>query len=457
MAVKFLCSVHGTLLTYDISSNRLRHATGPGIARNAGLMTENGSAWLVYRAGTDWRRLDGLALNGQIGLAESGAAPLRFQPRQQPDDLLSLSANGVWLCAEADGSVTLGRQTPGPWESFFPIDEPACDFLNEVGGGRWIASSGEMIEGIRFGGDFRVGVGQLGMPLRDLLAARHRRDGQAWTVVYNGWMIERYIPFRPLIYTIAYGHDEIFETLLLSLESLHEFGGYGGDILIFSDRTAQQLAGIIPAALAPRVRVVAAPVADVTDMMSAKFRICDMPDLAAYRPLLYLDADVICNAPIDSLLIELASATKISVPLEMDLAGEHNYYGSVLFKADPTAPRRHERGFSAGILGIPSIDIARATFPLILESMYGFARIQNDRGIMGPMFHDQGIANYVLHKTGLVDFGIMTRRVTTPVGFEPDQSGIPRLGLAHFCGGVGDAAKKLPSMRAYLNVLRGQQ
>ena len=87
--------------------------------------------------------------------------------------------------------------------------------------------------------------------------------------------------------------------------------------------------------------------------------------------------------------------------------------------------------------------------------MYGLAQQLVDRKGMGPLLHDQGVANYVLHKTGLVDFEIMTNHVTTPVNCGRPLSEIPRLGFAHFCGGVGDADRKLPSMRAYLALLRG--
>ncbi len=189
-------------------------------------------------------------------------------------------------------------------------------------------------------------------------------------------------------------------------------------------------------------------------MMAIKYRICDMPELAAYRPLLYLDTDVICNAPTDPLLVELSRANRVCVPLEMDLRGSHNYYGGVLFNIDPTAPARHERGFSVGLMGIPCTEVARQAFPTILESMYGLARQQKDRSAMGGIFQDQGIANYVMHKTDAADFDIMTRRVATPVEFKRPLTEIPRLGFAHFCGGIGDAGMKLPSMRAYLALLR---
>lgn len=461
MAVEFLCSVHGTLIYFDVANNCLAHGGGRGLPHNAALMTEDGESWLVCRTEQGWQRLDGLNAAGHIGLAAPIAAPFRLHGHKQPGDLLSFEANGVWLCAESDGTVTFARQSVGPWETFFPMSEADHDFLLEIGGQSWIASGGglvrnvgDVIHGIRFETDFGARIGLLRIPVRDLLASRHRRFKDGWSVVFDNWRVEYLTPFKPLIYTIAYGKDEIFETLGLLLQSLHEFGHYGGDILIFSDRTLEQLQPIIPPALAARARVATAPVRDVTDMMAIKYRICDMPELSGYRPLLYLDADVICNAPLDRLLGELSRASRVSVPLEMDLKGNHNYYGGVLFNLDPTAPIRNERGFSAGLMGIPCTEVARQSFPVILESLYGLTRQQKDRSVMASIFQDQGVANYVMHKTDAADFDIMTRHVTTPVGFDRPLTEIPRLGLAHFCGGIGDAGRKLPSMRAYLALLR---
>jgi hypothetical protein len=90
--------------------------------------------------------------------------------------------------------------------------------------------------------------------------------------------------------------------------------------------------------------------------------------------------------------------------------------------------------------------------PRILKSMYGLARQQTDRAAMSRIFLERGEVNHVLHKTGLVDFDI----VTTPVGFSRPLRASPRLGFARFCRGVGDAAMKLPSMRAYMDLLRGK-
>jgi len=161
---------------------------------------------------------------------------------------------------------------------------------------------------------------------------------------------------------------------------------------------------------------------------------------------------VICNRPLDPLLSELLHANRICVPLEHDLTGEHNLYGGNLFAADQSAAKRNERGFSTGIMGIPSIDVARRSFPVVLDSLYALARSLGTR--QPSPWYDQPAANYVLHKLNEADFGVLTPRVVTPVLLDRPLADIPRNGFAHFGGGVGSADPNLPLMRAYLELLR---
>ncbi len=460
MAVEYLSTVHGTLIYFDEANRCLRHAAGSGVPANAGLMIEDGAGRLVYRSGNEWRFLNGQNHGGQVGDTGQHAAPLTFQVVRLPDGLIALSGNGVWLAADLEGVVALNRQTQGPWEAFLPLNTADRGFLEEIASQNWIASGGDLVPasgGLGLQRDFIANIGTLRLKLRDLLAGRRWRHRDGWSVIYEKWKIEHFTPFRPLIYMIAMGRPEIFETLALALRSLWEFGRYDGEVLIFTDRPAAQLQPFIPPEMAPRVAIAHAPAHDVTDMMAIKYRICDMPDLARHRPLLYLDCDMICDRPISDMLLELARGSRISVPLELPLLGGQGYYGDMLFQDDPTAIARNERGFSAGIMGIPDIEVARRTFPVIRDAIYGYASQLEDRTGMGRMFHDQGVANYVMHKMDAADFGILTPRVVTPIDFSRPAHEIPRRGLAHFCGGVGDANRKLPAMRAYYEFLRTQK
>ncbi len=460
MAVEFLCTVHGTLIYFDEANRCLRHATGGGVPANAGLMIEDGVGRLVYRSSNDWMPLNGQNHAGHVGDTGPHAAPLRFQVRRLPDGLVALSGNGVWLAADLEGVVSLNRQTQGPWEAFLPLDSADRTFLEDVASQGWITSGGDVVParaGLGLQRDFIANIGTLRLKLTDLLAGRRWRHRRGWSVIYDKWKVEHFTPFRPLVYLIAMGKPEIFETLALALQSLWEFGQYDGEVLIFTDRPAAQVQPFIPTDLAPRVAIAHAPAQDVTDMMAIKYRICDMPDLARHRPLLYLDCDVICDRPIRELLLELARASRISVPLELPLLGGQGYYGDVLFQNDPAAMARNERGFSAGIIGIPDIEAAQQTFPVIRDAIYGFSSHLEDRSHIGQIFHDQGVANYVMHKMDAADFSILTPRVMTPTDFNQPVHEISRRGFAHFCGGVGDANKKLPAMRAYYEFLRTQK
>jgi hypothetical protein len=453
MTIDYLCSFHGSFLYYDESAGCLR--CGPSPQRNAALVTEDGVSWLARRVGEDWRRLDALGAGGQIGSAGHDAAPLLFHVRRLADGLLALEANGLSLSADPGGSVSLSRPIQGPTEAFAPLSDGELDWLADIRGQGWISTAGKTIpagDGIRIQPNFRAQIGELTVPLQALLGARHRRHGDGWPVRYEAWKVERLTAFRPLVYLTAYGRPESFGSLTLALQALQEFGRYDAEILIFSDRSREQISSAIPPGLHRQIRVATAPANDPLDVAAAKYRICDMPELAGYRPLLYLRTEVICNRPLQPLLFELLHADRICLPLEHDLLGEHNLYGANLFAADEAAQKRGVRGASTGVMGLPNIAVARRSFPILLDSLYALSRALGTR--QPSPWYDQPVANYVLHKLNELDGGILTPRVTTPVLFDRPLTEIPRNGFAHFSGGVGTADPNLGLMRSYLELLR---
>jgi hypothetical protein len=453
MRIAFLCTLHGSFVYFDAVANVLRH--GGGVPRNAALLTDDGTSWLAWRDGETWRRLDGLTAAGHVGLGSAGAAPLHLHIRGLADGLIAPDANGLCLSAEPDGSVTLLRSVQGPAESFLPVEEADCAFLDELRAGQWITTDGRVVagaNGVRLAPPFRSLVGDLNVPVRAVLAARARRTPDAWSVLYDAWKVEQLSAFRPLVYISACGKPEAVGSLAVALQALQEFGGYQGEILIFSDRTQDEIGTAIPPGLHRQCRLVTAPALDALDQAAIKFRICDMPDLADYRPLLSLDVGVVCNRPLEPLLFALAQSQRLCVPLEHELMGEHNHYGASLFTADETAQRRSPRGFSTCVLGIPSMAVAQRSFPLILDSLYGLARSLGTRQPMPG--YDQPVANYVLHKTNAADFELLSPQVITPVRPERPVTEIPRLGFAHFGGPAAGGDPNVPALRAYLDHLR---
>ena len=57
------------------------------------------------------------------GLAHDDAAPAdAFHVVDASGSAFGLARDGLFLCAEADGRVTLSRQQLGPWEQFHPSE-----------------------------------------------------------------------------------------------------------------------------------------------------------------------------------------------------------------------------------------------------------------------------------------------------------------------------------------------
>lgn len=451
----YLVTVHGSIVWYEEKTNTLRHAIGMPAQRSLMVEGRGSLTALVARTAGGSVPIDSIRADGRLGRSPGGA-PLLLQRKYFADGLFSLEANGAYLCAEADGTMSLTRDEQGPWELFLAIDDADLDWLAYIAGRSWLsATSDSVVPGtsIRPANGFSVQVGQITLRLVDFLATRASGgDVDRITLHYDTWKVEQLSAWRPLIYMMAFGKDEIFESLRLSLQSIRQFGHYDGDILIFTDRMPDQIAHFVPPGMEKQIKLATSPVRDVLDCMATKFRISEIQHLSHYQPLLYLDTDVICDRPIEPVLRRIHRAERICVALEHDLLGGHNFYGANLFAADPTARPRDPRGCSSGLIGIPDMATARHSFPAILTSLYGTARAAGNRHPSD--WYDQPVVNYVLHKTDSADFSTLTPYVVTPVDLTAPLSTIRRLGFAHFCGGVGNTETKLPAMRAYLELLR---
>ncbi len=152
------------------------------------------------------------------------------------------------------------------------------------------------------------------------------------------------------------------------------------------------------------------PDADLLDWCLARYRIESCEAFSGAAPLLYHDADIMCDRPLTGLLAQLRMSDRVNATPEGRLGEggretDGRWFGWRLLEADGVAFDPDAPGFSAGALGVPAQDFARAAYRCILDGTYGHA---DQTGRRLPPF-DQAMARYVLRKSGLLGLDVMPR------------------------------------------------
>ncbi len=280
-------------------------------------------------------------------------------------------------------------------------------------------------------------------------------------LTYDGWKILPLKVYRPLAFYAAFGDDEIFECLRVAVTSLLKIGRWAHDIAVLtrSEDVAKLHAALARLDIADRTHVVTVRGDNTLDWCLARYRIDAADIFATHQPLLYLDVDVLCDAPIEGFFRRLIRSGGIEV-LPEGLLGEGDpnssghWFGWRLMAEDGLTFDPLEPGFSSGTLGFLNKRVAEQAFRAILRSAYlHAAQVGNRRYFEG---YDQPFANYILKKLRLVSGNLMPG-VINSCRVDPDRSPLPipatRKGLVHFNGMVGDAAPKRRAMEHYLSML----
>jgi hypothetical protein len=178
-----------------------------------------------------------------------------------------------------------------------------------------------------------------------------------------------------------------------------------------------------------------------------RYRVDDWPDAYAYRPILYVDTDVLFNSDITDILVHILQSDQIVIGFE--LAHEVHDFPSVgadLFHEDRSA-REPEFGFNSGIIGIPNLPAHRANLRAVYEVMRRYLKIHSDDNLT---WVDQPCANYAWAKLHCIEGEFLTQRVehTFLSNIDPSNTSTPYQGqLLHFWG----SKDKYSDMSAHLN------
>ena len=452
-----LLTCHGTMLYYDEDMLCVRHGIVQDVPHNLRFHLGSGGLILTFCLESGRTISINRTTNGQLGCDPEGRPEevgISFDQIAISSARLAMRSCGLFLCAEPDGRVLLDRLALGPWETFLRLDQRNLESLVLLTTERWFCVGRGMLvsPGLRPG--FVCRIGELDLGLEDLFGrlAAEPDPGRQLHVVFDGWKVERLLLYRPLIYFAAFGDRKIFECLSLAVQSVLEIGAYTGRIALLSNVSRAALHDFVPDKVHRAVDLYYVPASDRLDFTLARYKIVSFDTFKQFQPLLYMDTDIICNANIDDLLVDVMQARSTCFSLELELHHPGDFYGTSLFRQDASASIKAASGFTSGIIGLPNQDV----FPMlsrVIETAYSYAASAGSRTALS--FLDQPITNYVFHKVGDFNADVLTSRTENLLGgFDKADHLLERKGLVHFCGGIGNADPKLIAMQRYLDILR---
>ncbi len=387
--------------------------------------------------------------------------PLQEAPRlslvEEPGGHLCLFTNDGAVAATADGTIRL-IEGPLTAEAFLTaVTDQAQHCADALRSDRWVdmisrrilAPATEVPEHQKLELDGKA-FSAAGTEDPFVLDAREGSMHRMRVFLPDGAMLHL-ARYRPLICFAVFGSDEYYGCLGVALQSLATFGNYDGTICIAADRPRGQLRRHLPAAFQDRWLYRS------LDPRSGLFARYDMETwgIGAFGPVLYLDTDVVANAPLTPLLTQLAGSSLVHIATENRLAphlagqlpaaygGEvADWFGHWLLRHDPRLASRPFVMGSSGIIGFGSVADACAAF----------ASVRAVRRQLRPepieRFGDQPLLNYALQALDCGEYQLLDRFVDFTRTAE--RAGAERRGLMHFHAGVGNDRHKLAAMRRYV-------
>jgi SAM-dependent methyltransferase len=121
-----LFTTHGTVLYIDPASGELRHGAIGQSPENAFFVSSGATGRILHETATALQQTICLPHGSHVMDSSAGGndpkQPTSFEATRIRRHWFALKAEGRFLCAEADGRVTLSREVCGAWESFLISD-----------------------------------------------------------------------------------------------------------------------------------------------------------------------------------------------------------------------------------------------------------------------------------------------------------------------------------------------
>ena len=454
-----LMTAHGTLVCGDTAGGLCHVALEALGAGGTPLMFDLHD---VARAGRHERMLT--RTDEPLVLANLPGLPLGCEMLFDPGRrTVSLRQGERFFCAEPMNRVLAhDRASAGVWERFMFLTQEDFAAIRHIFGHSWIQATTKRVlrpEWFRFTEGFVLSLNGLEIDLRYNLPVMPHAQGPggdaaaafSFNILVDGWKIERLHLYRPLIYFTAFSSPYVLDQAFTAIGSLLEFGGYNGHIHLITDQPKELFLHNVPDLDANRLSVQPMASKDWVGFVAAKYAILDYSDAAQFQPLLFLDTDVVCDAPIDPLLATVVTLDRMSAPLEDMTSLQNNPSAGATLIQRSGLDARFGCGLNGGTVGIPNLQ----SFGELLELTRTI--ITNHNELFGRdqfRWVDQEVLNYVSFRVGHFDTASLLRFIR--YGWRNDEyDGTRRLGLVHFWPGI-EGRPKEDRMRDYVATLRGR-
>ncbi len=442
----------GTLLYFDEERQILRHGSPATSPRN-----------VVLRDGA--ARIERLPARDDADDPGPGPAVVA-QPGQRR---VGLAAGASFLRMLPDGEVDAGGEVLDEWERLLPLDQDRLDMVLDLLATGWFMPRGAqvirrsqvaLVPGPRLRiGAFEAELASTDFPLMPQTTgtAGGRTVVRTLDMLYDGWKLERFERFSPLVYFTIFRDAFFLESMQLTVESLEQVGRYEGDYLLITDASEEEGRRYFPGVSPERIHYSHNPAPALADIAAAR-RLFDPAIVGRFQPVMYLDADIIADTPVERMLCDIMHSDEIFFATEFPGANLHepnvsatHWFGRFLEEQDPNWDYRLARCINSGMIAARHADLMTAPFATVSAS---WAAWRERNGTDHHAYLDQPFINYVLQKTRTANVTTLDHYARCVHAGSPADTD-PRRGFVHFNSGVGH--NKYDRMRVYLDTLLRQQ
>ncbi len=447
-------TVHDTVLCFDRTAQRVTHRL-PALVDPADLVLCTGLERPDVEFGVfdrdNWRPVD-IGLTG----ASRATAPGRLAVSMY-GGLATLRSSLGLVRTPPDGTILLDGTEAAAWERLAFIERRALVDVLELCRSDWVRVGTRTLidhNAIKLENRTSVLIGEHVYPIGDNFPLSSRRAGRQRNLLFReGWIVDEFIAFRPLVYFVLMGAGAYAEQLKLATSSLVEFGHYGGDVLVVTDRDRSLIESLLPPSLLPRLSVLNVASSGKIDAVLARLMIGEHEGITDHAPILYVDTDVVFDRPLQPTLETALLSGRMSAQSERwnELPGS-DAAGGDLFKVDPI-PFRDSIGFNAGIWSMPG---GHDSVQIVEAIRLSVSRYLHKHGRESLPWLDQAMGNYVLRKLDAFDAHLITSTTRLCQSYETLDASDPA-GFVHFWPVSAHAAERAAAMADYLERLRRAQ